>query len=111
MVTGLIAGRLWYLSRIPIVDEYGKPAMLKIVAGRRPMMLIIESGALYMIIQLIFVVLVAIQNSAEALLSYAGTQIYVSPGRFWFVVRLIIRMSSGYRVRINYHSCWTRHLA
>lgn len=76
MVTGLIAGRLWYLSRIPIVDEHGKPVVLKIAAGGRPMMLIIESGALYMVTQLIFVVLVAIRNPAEAVLSLAGTQIY-----------------------------------
>jgi hypothetical protein len=75
------------------------------------MMLIIESGALYMVTQLIFVVLVAIQNSAEVVLSYAGTQIYVSPGRFWLVVRLNVRMSSGYRVHVNYHSCLARHLA
>ncbi|KAG2030042.1 hypothetical protein BDR03DRAFT_975101 [Suillus americanus] len=76
MVTGLIAGRLWYISRIPVVDEHGKPVILKIAAGGRPMMLIIESGALYMVTQLIFVVLVAIGNPAEAILSYVGTQIY-----------------------------------
>jgi hypothetical protein len=61
---------------------------LKIAAGGRPMMLIIESGALYMVTQLIFVVLVAIRNPAEAVLSLAGTQIYVSPCAFWFVVQL-----------------------
>jgi hypothetical protein len=88
MVTGLIAGRLWYISRIPIIDEHGKPVVLKIAAGGRPMMLIIESGALYMITQFIFVVLVAIRNPAEAVLSLAGTQIYVSLCAFWFVVQL-----------------------
>ncbi|KAG1814396.1 uncharacterized protein BJ212DRAFT_369475 [Suillus subaureus] len=76
MVTALIAGRLWYTSRIPVVDEHGKPMILKIAAGGRPMMLIIESGALYMVTQLIFVILVATGNPAEAILSYAGTQIY-----------------------------------
>ncbi|KAG2030043.1 hypothetical protein BDR03DRAFT_975104 [Suillus americanus] len=76
MVTGLIAGRIWYMSRIPVVDEHGKPAILKIATGGRPMMLIIESGALYMITQLIFVILVATRNPAEAVLSLAGTQIY-----------------------------------
>ncbi|KAG2342677.1 hypothetical protein BDR05DRAFT_912666 [Suillus weaverae] len=76
MVTGLIAGRLWHMSRIPIIDEHGKPALLTIAAGGRAMMLIIESGALYTVTQLIFVVLVAIGNPAEAVLSYAGTQIY-----------------------------------
>ncbi|KAG1873990.1 hypothetical protein C8R48DRAFT_593636 [Suillus tomentosus] len=76
MVTGLIAGRLWYISRIPIVDEHGKPVTLKIAAGGRSMMLIIESGALYMVTQFIFVVLVATRNPAEAILSLAGTQIY-----------------------------------
>ncbi|KAG2361901.1 hypothetical protein BDR07DRAFT_1358347 [Suillus spraguei] len=76
MVTVLIAGRLWHISRIPIVDEHGKPVILKIATGGRPMMLIIESGALYMVTQLIFVVLVAVRNPAEAVLSLAGTQIY-----------------------------------
>ncbi|KAG2134584.1 uncharacterized protein EDB93DRAFT_841409 [Suillus bovinus] len=76
MVTGLIAGRLWHISRVPIINEHGKPVILKIAAGGRPMMLIIESGALYMVTQLILVVLVAIQNPAEAVLSYTGTQIY-----------------------------------
>ncbi|KAG1829402.1 hypothetical protein EV424DRAFT_1316867 [Suillus variegatus] len=76
MVTGLIAGRLWNISRIPTVDEHGKPVILKITTGGRPMMLIIESGALYTVTQLIYVVLVAIQNPAEAILSYAGTQVY-----------------------------------
>lgn len=76
MVTVLIAGRLWYISRIPVVNEHGKPVILKIAAGGRPMMLIIESGALYMVTQLIFVILVATRNPAEAVLSLAGTQIY-----------------------------------
>ncbi|KAG2134583.1 uncharacterized protein EDB93DRAFT_1092686 [Suillus bovinus] len=76
MVTGLIAGRLWYISRIPIVDEHGNIAILKIAAGGRPMMFIIESDALYMVTQLIFVVLVAIRNPAEGVLSLAGTQVY-----------------------------------
>ncbi|KAG1746892.1 hypothetical protein EDB19DRAFT_331343 [Suillus lakei] len=76
IVTGLIAGRLWYLSRIVIIDEHGKSVISKIAAGGRPMMLIIESGALYLVTQLIFVVLVAIQNNAESVLSLAGTQIY-----------------------------------
>ncbi|KAG1814400.1 uncharacterized protein BJ212DRAFT_1363500 [Suillus subaureus] len=76
MVTVLITGRLWYTSRIPVVDEHGTPVILKIAAGGRPMTLIIESGALYMVTQFILVVLVAIGNPAEAILSYAGTQIY-----------------------------------
>lgn len=111
MVTGLIAGRLWNISRIPTVDEHGKPVILKITTGGRPMMLIIESGALYTVTQLIYVVLVAIQNPAEAILSYAGTQVYVSPRTFWFVVQLNIHVSSGYCVHINYYSCWAGQLA
>ncbi|KAG1746891.1 hypothetical protein EDB19DRAFT_1688166 [Suillus lakei] len=76
LVTGLIAGRIWYISRSVTIDEHGKPVISKIAAGGRPMMLIIESGALYLVTQLIFVVLVAIQNNAESVLSLAGTQIY-----------------------------------
>jgi hypothetical protein len=76
MVTGLIASRLWHISRVSVIDKNGKPAIVKISAGGRPMMLIIESGALYMVTQLIFVILVATRNPAEAVLSLAGTQIY-----------------------------------
>jgi hypothetical protein len=88
MVTGLIAGRIWYISRIIAVDEHGKPVIKRVAAGERSMMLIIESGALYLVTQLIFVILVATQNPAEAVLSLAGTQIYVSPRILWFVVHL-----------------------
>ncbi|KAG1756139.1 hypothetical protein EDD22DRAFT_784500, partial [Suillus occidentalis] len=108
MVTGLIAGRLWYLSRIPILDEYGKPAMLKIAAGRRPMMLIIESDALYMRHRgLIFVVLVAIQNSAEALLSYAGTQIYGIASAL-IIIRVGLGISPKETVSMTHMKFWSQ---
>jgi hypothetical protein len=95
MVTGLIASRLWHISRVSVIDKNGKPAIVKISAGGRPMMLIIESGALYMVTQLIFVILVATRNPAEAVLSLAGTQIYVSPCIFKFVVQLINTCHEG----------------
>ncbi|OJA15985.1 hypothetical protein AZE42_10718 [Rhizopogon vesiculosus] len=78
MATGLIAGRIWYISRIAVMDEHGKRVTKRVPTGGRSMMLVIESGALYLVTQLIFVILVATRNPAEAVLSLAGTQIYVS---------------------------------
>jgi len=90
MVTGLIASRIWYISRIAVMDEHGKRVMKRVPTGGHSMMLIIESGALYLVTQLIFVILVATRNPAEAVLSLAGTQIYAIASTL-----IIIRVGLG----------------
>ena len=77
IATSLIVYRLsgWSTSRaIPDspLDSIGQSVT------RRAMMLIIESGALYLLFQLVFVVLFAIPHPAEAILAVMTVQIYVS---------------------------------
>ena len=75
IVTSLIVYRIWSTSRaVPDspLDSIGSSVT------RRAMMLIIESGALYLLFQLVFVVLFAIPHPAEAILAVMTVQIYVS---------------------------------
>jgi hypothetical protein len=74
VVTSLIVYRIWVSSRI--VKE--SPVVIGQGASHRAMMLIIESGALYLIIQFVFVVLFAIQHPALGIVAVIATQIYVS---------------------------------
>ncbi|KAF8442448.1 hypothetical protein L210DRAFT_3446785 [Boletus edulis BED1] len=85
MVTSLIVYRIWYTSRtIPDSPQIGQGAT------RRAMMLIIESGALYLVFQFVFVVLVAISNAAEAIVAVMAVQIYgIAP------TLIIIRVGLG----------------
>jgi hypothetical protein len=73
-VTSLIVYRIWSTSRA------SSDSPLDIGQGitRRAMMLSIESGALYLVVQLVFVVLFAIPHPAEAILAVMAVQIYVS---------------------------------
>jgi len=74
IVTALIVYRIWFSSRV--VKE--SPVVIGQGASHRAMMLIIESGALYLVTQLIFVVLFAMQHPAEAIMAVIATQVYVS---------------------------------
>ena len=73
MVTSLIVFRIWASSR----TVSNSPLRIG-EATHRAMMLVIESGALYLLFQLIFVALVATQNAAEAIIAVMAVQIYVS---------------------------------
>ena len=77
IVTSLIVYRLWYASRASraISDS---PLYIPESVTRRAMMLSVESGALYLVFQLVFVVLFAIPHPAEAILAVMAVQIYVS---------------------------------
>lgn len=72
-MTSLIVYRIWYTSRA-IPDT---PLEIGQGATRRAMMLIVESGALYLLFQLVFVILFAIPHPAEAILAVMAVQIYV----------------------------------
>lgn len=74
MVTSLIVYRIWSSSRT-VPDS---PLQIGQGASRRAMMLIIESGSLYLLFQLVFAVLFAVQNPAEGILAVMAVQIYVS---------------------------------
>jgi hypothetical protein len=77
IVTSLIVYRIWFSSRIV------KESHVEIAQGasHHAMMLIIESGALYLVAQLMFVVLFAIQHPAQGIVAVIAAQIYVSSDR------------------------------
>lgn len=86
IVTTLIVYRIWISSRI--VKE--SPVVIAQGASYRAMMLIIESGALYLFIQFVFVVLFAIQHPAQGIVAVIAAQIYgIAP------TLIIIRVSLG----------------
>jgi hypothetical protein len=78
IVTSLIVYRIWSTSRA-ISDS---PLDIGQGVTHRAMVLIIESGALYLVFQLVFVVLFAIPHPAEAILAVMAVQIYVSNTSF-----------------------------
>lgn len=86
VVTSLIVYRIWISSHV--VKE--SPVVIGQGASHRAMMLIIESGALYLIIQFVFVVLFAIQHPALGIVAVIATQIYgIAP------TLIIIRVGLG----------------
>ncbi|KAH0833224.1 hypothetical protein J3R83DRAFT_12284 [Lanmaoa asiatica] len=86
IVTSLIVYRIWSTSR----TVHDSPFHIGEGATRRAMMLLIESGALYLLFQFVFVVLFAVSNPAEAILAVMAVQIYgIAP------TLIIIRVGLG----------------
>ncbi|KAG0700287.1 hypothetical protein DFH29DRAFT_933016 [Suillus ampliporus] len=86
IVTTLIVYRIWFSSRV--VRE--SPVHIGQGASHHAMMLIIESGALYLVTQLVFVVLFAMQHPAEGIMAVIATQVYgIAP------TLIIIRVGLG----------------
>jgi hypothetical protein len=71
IVTTLIAARIWYMMR-EIRD-----ADMPTKTGRAAIDIIIESGMLYLAVQLVFVILFAIRHPAQAILARIAVQVYV----------------------------------
>jgi hypothetical protein len=71
IVTALIAGRIWYMMR-EIRD-----ADMPTKTGRAAIDIIVESGMLYLAIQLVFVILFALRLPAQAITARMAVQIYV----------------------------------
>lgn len=71
IITALIVGRIWYhtyrSSEIVTSND----------SVRRAMIIISESGALYLVTQLIFVVTFAMKHPAQAIMAVIAVQIYV----------------------------------
>lgn len=86
IVTSLIVYRIWLSSRV--VRE--SPVDIGQGASHRAMMLIIESGALYLLTQFIFVVLFAIGHPAEGIMAVIATQVYVSSDQIYRHLRQLI---------------------
>ena len=73
MVTTLIVGRIWYKS-YGISDVMPSSSTDSV---RRAMIIVAESGMLYLVTQLIFVVMFAIKHPAQAIMGVVAVQIYV----------------------------------
>ncbi|KAI0248392.1 hypothetical protein BJV78DRAFT_1131587 [Lactifluus subvellereus] len=90
-VTGLIAGRIWYLSPRKARDLRG--AHFPLGTGRAAIDIVIESGALYMAVQLVFLILFAIGHPARGIVGVIAVQIYgIAPTLI--IIRVALGLSS-----------------
>ena len=82
MVTGLIAGRIWMLSPHKVYDLRG--VYFPEGTGRQAIDIVIESGALYLVVQLVFVILFAMHHPAQGVVGVIAVQIYVCNFFCWY---------------------------
>ena len=75
MVTAFIAMRIWYLSPHGARDSRG--ARFPMDTGRAAIDIVVESGMVYLAVQLVFVVLFAIRHPAQGIIGAIAVQIYV----------------------------------
>ncbi|RDX40953.1 hypothetical protein OH76DRAFT_277179 [Lentinus brumalis] len=73
MATGLILLRMWLMSR-RTVTGLGIHRSKRVACSA--VMIIVESGLLYLVTQLVFVVLVAIAHPAQAIVAVMAVQVY-----------------------------------
>ncbi|KAF8208001.1 hypothetical protein K438DRAFT_1961511 [Mycena galopus ATCC 62051] len=71
MVSSLIVGRIWGMTRAGSISDSPGPI-------RKAIGIVIESGILFLAIQFIFVILFAIGHPAQAVVEPIATQIYVT---------------------------------
>ncbi|KAH9962071.1 hypothetical protein BGW80DRAFT_1134495, partial [Lactifluus volemus] len=91
-VTSLIAGRIWYISPRKAHDMPG--VNFPIGRGRAAIDIVVESGALYLAVQLILVILFAIQHPAQGIACVIAVQIYgIAPSLI--VIRVALGLSSS----------------
>jgi hypothetical protein len=75
IVTTLIAVRIWYLS--PRKAHGVQGTYFPASTGRAAIDIVIESGMLYLAVQLVFVVLFALRHPAQDIAGMMAVQIYV----------------------------------
>ena len=75
IVTTLICARIWYLSPRKARDM--RSAYFPTGTGQAIIKIVVESGMLYLVVQLILVVLLAIGIPAQAIVAVIAVQIYV----------------------------------
>lgn len=75
MLTVLIAGRIWWLTR-GTITYLGKVSTGKRGTAFKAAMIIIESGVLYFVVQLVYLTVFAVGNSSDQLMSLIAVQIY-----------------------------------
>ena len=75
IVTTLITMRIWYLS--PRNAREIRRAQFPTGTGQAAIDIVIESGMLYLAVQLVFVILFAIRHPAQGIVAVIAVQIYV----------------------------------
>ena len=80
MATALIAGRL-YASAHSAEERVGALMSGTMRAAQRAVEIIVESGALYLAIQVAYVVLLSLEHPVDAIIAVMACQIYVSHHR------------------------------
>ena len=83
IVTTLIAGRIWYLSPRKPRNMRGVHWKFPTEMGSAAINIVIESGMLYLAVQIIFVTLVAIEHPAQSIAEVIAVQIYVRIPHSW----------------------------
>ena len=92
-VTGLIAWRIWYLSPRKASDLRG--AHFPLGSGQAAMGIVIESGVLYLAVQVVLVTLFAIGHPAQGIVAVIAVQIYVRNRRLSRTTKLNILCIQG----------------
>ncbi|KAI0045258.1 hypothetical protein FA95DRAFT_1607824 [Auriscalpium vulgare] len=88
IVTALIVGRIWFLTP-RTGSEWGVTSSTTAM-GHKAMEIIIESGALYLVVQAIFVTTFAMEVPSQAILAVIAAQIYgIAP------TLIVIRVGMG----------------
>lgn len=75
VVTSLITARIWYLS--PRKARNMSSAQFPTRTGQAAIDIVVESGMLYLAVQLVFVILFAIGHPAQGIVGVIAVQIYV----------------------------------
>lgn len=93
-VTAFIAARIWLLSPRKVHDLRG--LYFPEGTGRAAIDIVIESGAFYLVVQLVFVVLFAIHHPAQGIVGVIAVQIYgIAPALITIRVALGLSSSSS----------------
>lgn len=102
IVTTLIAMRIWYLSPRNARDM--RSARFPTGTGQAAIDIVIESGMLYLAVQLVFVILFAMRHPAQGIVGVIAVQVYVrisSLLRERIVVNEMPQNHTGYRTDFN----------
>ena len=81
IVTSLVCARIWYLSPRKVRDM--RSAQFPIGTGRAVIKIVVESGMLYLAVQIILVVLLFVGLPAQAIVAVIAVQIYVRISYPW----------------------------
>jgi hypothetical protein len=81
IVTTLITARIWYLS--PRKARNMRSAQSPTGTGQAAINIVVESGMLYLAVQLVLVVLFSIEHPAQGIVAAIAVQIYVRIPHPW----------------------------